>query len=711
MVNLEKVSYSRAFIIGNVNGDYHKLIDILYEQKFSNNDILIATGDFTQSDNLKSIDTLLFFMNNENTVGLLGKNEFDLLQLLQEEKIDQLPLWVKNYPNLEEIAQYLINLPTIVQLNDNYYIVNRGIETGKDIKSQNPEVFYTITDYDKDSRYYQGNYGEYSWYNLEQQDEIIFSGLDAGNVEVNAGYCLYSDAEKNKPLKCLIHDKDSDSFIIVESVGNLLNGKQAAYGFDDEEAENMTKELMKNLENVKNMKKNINFNPERYNKPPKIKLRDTSKDQQNIMQNAGVGLPSATKPKITRRKTPYDLGGTKMPSATKPVDETQNIIDEGYDAIKTNPAIYEKDKTKKVLDKNKKIIDEQKKLMEEGLPQISPDTSEKPTITPENITPEEYKEEVETPEGIKTEIKQLGETPNIFNDYYIPDDYMSKGDINATGIRIDNSVSAIYYLSTLGYIDASWNTNEGSTLQKCPSGICKANASNSYPSLLQMIADAKAHKSSHGYSWPPATIYQYSHPNCNCKFEIKKPNSYINIPNNAPGLPMNVSNEILIEYKQKLFEILPNTFTVSPQTIAPDKPFAIAFLNNEMDRTKTAKVENWFEEIKPIKIIKPAIVDVGLGMRHPISEGDVGFILKYNDKKAQIFSLENYRVFTVPMDILQEVYLKKSDNQEKKKGRFILTEDGMIGLLYDIEDDDFIIYNPEVGSTMKINKIQMLEHS
>ena len=317
-----------------------------------------------------------------------------------------------------------------------------------------------------------------------------------------------------------------------------------------------------------------------------------------------------------------------------------------------------------------------------GIPQVVKDTSEEPAITPETIIPKEDEDK-----------------NYVLYDKDIPSEYISAG---APGVDI--SISALFYLKSLGYTQAIWELHETHTKKD----ICNNLAGRRF-NLISIIQSAEAHKASKGYGWPPATIYQYSHPNCKCRYEVKKPSMYTYIPDNAPGLPMNVSNEVLTDYKQRLFQILPDTFTVDSDMIAPDEPFRIAIINDLMDRTKIASEENWIDAIKPIKIEKSTIVDTGLGMRHPVNEGDIGFVLKQSDDKAQVYSYQYHRIFTVPKDIIRVVDLKKTD-KEPKKGNFVITEDDLLGFLYKIEEDgSMIVYVPEIESTVVINKLQMLD--
>lgn len=693
MINLGKIRCNRIFVIGNVSGDYHKLIDILYEQNFTKNDILVSTGDFTLSDNLHSIDVLLFFMNNVNTIGLLGKNEYDLLQLLQEQKIDQLPLWVKNYPNIQEIENYLINLPAIIQLDSHYHIVNRGVDASKRLEEQDPKVFYSIGKYDKDSRYYQNS--TKSWYEEGTCfGQIIFSGIDAGAIDAgNSNYCLYSDMEKDKPLKCLIYHKPSGAITFVESVGNLLNSKQAA-------VENFDK-YKKMLNDLKLEKPNVN--PKQLGKMPPINI-DWDK-YQNMLNDI----------------------------------ENEQILDQAKKDINNKPVIYDEDQTKRIMDKQKKDINKQKKLLitpkqkiideEKALEKKQPKIKEKEKYLKEDyISPEQQealdraKEEFDTVLPVAApdmsefeavpEVKDYNEENFQLTTFKTPDEYISAG-----GRCIDVSIGALLYLQSLGYQSGTWALNETHDESKClhkvdgnfyPKGICRENSGKVFNLSTEIIQFAKAHKGAKGYNHPPATVFAHSHPCCKCRYILSPPTSIDQIPNTAPHLPMNASPDIIADYKQKLLSRLP-IMEISAYVSPIDNRFAVAYLNNLIDITKTASTENWVEEIKPIKITKSIYAEIGLGLQHPVNEGDIGFVLKQSEDKAQIYSYEFHRIFTVPIDAIRIVDLKKSD-AKPRKGQFILTEDDILGILYRVDDtDNFIVYLPEVEITTIINKVQMLD--
>jgi len=86
----------------------------------------------------------------------------------------------------------------------------------------NPEVFYSIGDYDEDSRFYQfDNPESKSWYDFEMpadNDNLIkfcFCRGNAGKLAVPLGYWV--GRKPQEAIKALIFTKDQESPVLIES--------------------------------------------------------------------------------------------------------------------------------------------------------------------------------------------------------------------------------------------------------------------------------------------------------------------------------------------------------------------------------------------------------------------------------------------------------------------------------------------------------------
>lgn len=223
-LDLSNLVTERYIIVGELLGEYDSLINLLYQQKFSYKDTLIFTGNFINTStfespiNQKQLETILFLKNTMNVFSVKGKNEFDFLRKVQS---DGIPPWLESNPKSEEIVKFIEELPLIIQVSDYIYTINAGVQPNLSLEEQNPEVFYSIGEYDLDSRFYQfENPEEKSWYDFEMYDgsgllKFCFGGKDIGKVEVPAGYCL--GRELGNKLNALIVRKDDLQQIIVQS--------------------------------------------------------------------------------------------------------------------------------------------------------------------------------------------------------------------------------------------------------------------------------------------------------------------------------------------------------------------------------------------------------------------------------------------------------------------------------------------------------------
>lgn len=223
--DLSNLDYQRVFIVGNILGDYNKLVNLMYQQRFCHKDILITTGDFVDIDeafnpaNERQLETIIFLKNVTASFSVKGKNEFDFLRKLEDKGH---PGWLSNHPKAEQILNFIEELPLIIKVSDYIYIVNAGVQPHLSIEEQDPEVFYSIGDYDKDSRFYQfDNPGGDSWYNFDilsndEQIKLCFCKGNPKDMNVPAGH--YLGRNPQEPLKALVFRKgQEDAPVLIES--------------------------------------------------------------------------------------------------------------------------------------------------------------------------------------------------------------------------------------------------------------------------------------------------------------------------------------------------------------------------------------------------------------------------------------------------------------------------------------------------------------
>ena len=223
ILDLSDLDAERVIIVGELLGEHDRFVNLIYQQRFTYKDVLVTTGNFIDIEtadspvNDKQLENILFIKNLNNTYSVKGGNEFDFLRKLSA--VEDSPEWIKNHPKSEEILKFIEELPLIIRVSPYIYVVNAGVQPGVALKDQNPEAFYSIGKYDKDSRFYQSSPEEKSWYDYNiiedgKASSFCFGGKDLGKVEVPAGYCL--GREKGQPIKALILRKGQRTPILVE---------------------------------------------------------------------------------------------------------------------------------------------------------------------------------------------------------------------------------------------------------------------------------------------------------------------------------------------------------------------------------------------------------------------------------------------------------------------------------------------------------------
>jgi len=223
VMDLSTLKTDRVIVVGELLGEYDRLITMLYQQKFNFNDTLIFTGNFINSNtafeptNEKQLNAITFIRNTVNTYSVKGKNEFAFMRRYNE---GECPTWLENNPKKDEIAKFIDELPLIIKISDYIFIVNAGVQPNKSLDEQDPEVFYSIGEYDPDSRFYQfENPSKKSWYDFETYvgDKLIrycFGGSDLNTVEVPAGFSL--GRAEGKQLKVMVFRKNYQEPIILQ---------------------------------------------------------------------------------------------------------------------------------------------------------------------------------------------------------------------------------------------------------------------------------------------------------------------------------------------------------------------------------------------------------------------------------------------------------------------------------------------------------------
>lgn len=220
LLDLTDIRAKRLFICGGLNGDYDALMRVLWQQRFSFMDVLVVSGDFFNDEHPKSLEMTIFLRNSMNCFAVRGRNEINLLKNISDPIVSEV-LTKRFGNNLNQlIIDYIKELPHVIKYGD-YYVVNAGLDPTKPITEQDPDVFYTIEEFDKDSKYYQyDNPDELSWYEMPYREQgkrkkVCFSKIYVDEVEVPVGYNLGRETTISPMFRCLILDKSEGKPLII----------------------------------------------------------------------------------------------------------------------------------------------------------------------------------------------------------------------------------------------------------------------------------------------------------------------------------------------------------------------------------------------------------------------------------------------------------------------------------------------------------------
>jgi len=374
--------------------------------------------------------------------------------------------------------------------------------------------------------------------------------------------------------------------------------------------------------------------------------------------------------------------------ANKYIDKFLNFFTPDFNDLDLGLAPPEKDIN--VEDKDTEIIDHPQEFytQQQETQKLTPTT-----LVDETQLDTDVVEDMSVDEYVDTQT-QTYDGP--INEWATPQHYISDEGFNP---KVDSSIGAIAYLRSLGYNIAFWDVNESHDEWD----ICDELRSSTF-SLDELIDYASVHKIVKGHAHPPACIWAQSHPDCQCHLVCYPPDTIDDIPDSAPGLPTYAEPELLNDFKFKLLQNLP-VVIVTPYTQAPDFYFfhqgAILQL---LERFKKAEQDNWIEDIQPITINKTTMIEIELGLQHPITQGDIGFQLQRTNTKSRVYSWNSKRIFEIPTKYLTILSLQESDSTDHPPGTFV-NVDGNIGLIHRILNGNILCYLPEIDTQVTVDNV------
>lgn len=149
ILDLTREQTNRFIIVGDVHGCYDELQQLLTKTKYNpNEDIVILTGDLIDRGP-KSKEVIDFVRNNDNVYAILGNHDNKFMRYLRgnpvntqslEQTIVSCEEYLKSKVEKTELLHFFEDLPYMITLPQNYYVVHAGINPKYPIINQPPEV-------------------------------------------------------------------------------------------------------------------------------------------------------------------------------------------------------------------------------------------------------------------------------------------------------------------------------------------------------------------------------------------------------------------------------------------------------------------------------------------------------------------------------------------------------------------------------------------
>lgn len=223
-----------------------------------------------------------------------------------------------------------------------------------------------------------------------------------------------------------------------------------------------------------------------------------------------------------------------------------------------------------------------------------------------------------------------------------------------------------------------------------------------------LIDNAHIDAAQKGY-YPPKPIIALTHPGCACSLKGVSPVSAEAIPDSAPGLPWSVKSKQLIKYKEELYstlkDIIFDRFTTLQ--IASSGMKASSFIKNTEWKEKRAEFK---KNVKPVKIIKNYLYQVGLGLVRPIPREYFGFLLEESSDNSNIYLSNMDRVVEIPNDYFTEIFLEETGSKESNDVSYVLSNGNIGILMYLFPDKTAYVYFPHIEKKLVVSDWMILEH-
>jgi len=285
---------------------------------------------------------------------------------------------------------------------------------------------------------------------------------------------------------------------------------------------------------------------------------------------------------------------------------------------------------------------------------------------------------------------------------------------------VDHSYPTLMYLRDLGYKTFDFIVNPAHKKED----ICDYIAQLNPWDLSSVLSRALDHSETGAKNspYPVAPIFYLTHVNSKGYFHVYPPTHAESIPDDAPGVMMNGTEEEILEDKKRLMLQLPpvdvTRLTFAPYMfeavdLAPSIELRHEVLPEEYAGAKSV-VElspenvgaavfdgrgkladnNWIMNVQPIEINKILFIKQFPGVVQVLLEGFKGFLLETFKDIGKVYISELETTFFVPLKSLKKIELSPISNKEVRDGDYVIVDD-YIGISLGKIKDELLVYIPD----------------
>ena len=195
----------RTIVIGDVHGCFDEVEDLLKKVKYDQrNDRIVFCGDIIDRGP-KSKQVIEFVAANSNVHMIMGNHENKFIRYLRgnpitishglQDTIDQLAPELKSETNREELLFFFENLPYVIKLDENLYVVHAGTDPRYSVEAQKQQVVLFMRNHAPGKTF--SDPSAPPWYEIERspaaKDQLILFGHNTKANTENATNALALD--------------------------------------------------------------------------------------------------------------------------------------------------------------------------------------------------------------------------------------------------------------------------------------------------------------------------------------------------------------------------------------------------------------------------------------------------------------------------------------------------------------------------------------